>query len=247
MNYKVINTFFLNCYDLEIWFNLFDHLCLEEKRFEFIKRLYSFNFSENRSKIHWDFHCDVRLVEFRIEENKWTFTGSVFNEAQINIQKLKTTTKFEEMCEIARLAHLNYAISKINQITLLIHDCVYTKDARLIRFEFIENLNNMMDRQSEQFHEIEKSYGKDNIGDEYIYSMIKPLRDLLVNVIIKENCPFIEVNAKLKSIRLLMRLEWYMKSGNIRSTSNYKIFIDLLMNSKVLGENEIEVWEKIEN
>ena len=63
----------------------------------------------------------------------------------------------------------------------------------------------------------------------------------------KESCPFIEVNAKLKSIRLLMRLEWYMKSGNIRSTSNYKIFIDLLMNSKVLGENEIEVWEKIEN
>jgi hypothetical protein len=46
---------------------------------------------------------------------------------------------------------------------------------------------------------------------------------------------------------MLMRLECYMKSGNIRSSSNYKIFIDLLMNSKVLGENEIEVWEKIES
>ena len=38
-----------------------------------------------------------------------------------------------------------------------------------------------------------------------------------------------------------------MKSGNKRSTSNYKIFIDLLMDNKVLGEKEIEVWEKIED
>jgi hypothetical protein len=38
-----------------------------------------------------------------------------------------------------------------------------------------------------------------------------------------------------------------MKSGNIRSTGNYKIFIDLLMENKVLGENEIEVWQKIED
>ena len=79
----------------------------------------------------------------------------------------------------------------------------------------------------------------------YIFSMIEPLRDLLENVIIKEYCPFINVNVKVKSIRMLMRLEWYMKSGNIRSTSNYKIFIDLLMDKKVLGENVIEVWEKL--
>ena len=37
-----------------------------------------------------------------------------------------------------------------------------------------------------------------------------------------------------------------MKSGNIRSTSNYKIFVDLLISRKLLGENEIEVWEKIQ-
>ena len=77
--------------------------------------------------------------------------------------------------------------------------------------------------------------------------MINQLRDLLENVIINENCPFININSKVKSIRMLMRLEWYMKSGNIRSTSNYKIFIDLLIDNRVLGENEIEVWEKIED
>ena len=83
-----------------------------------------------------------------------------FIESQINIRKLKATMKFEEMSRQARMAHLNYAVSKINQIIVLIHDCVYTSDARLIRFEFIEHLNNMMDRQSEnpQFQEIEKSY-----------------------------------------------------------------------------------------
>ena len=74
--------------------------------------------------------------------------------------------------------------------------------------------------------------------------MIKSLHDLLEHVIIKENCPFIDVKGKVKSIRMLMRLEWYMKSGNIKSTSNYKIFIDLLMDAKVLGEKEIEVWER---
>ncbi len=30
-----------------------------------------------------------------------------------------------------------------------------------------------------------------------------------------------------------MRLEWYMKSDNIKSTSNYKIIIDPLMDAKV--------------
>jgi hypothetical protein len=37
------------------------------------------------------------------------------------------------------------------------------------------------------------------IGEEYIFSLIKPLRDLLENAIIKENCPFINVNGKVKS------------------------------------------------
>ncbi len=45
---------------------------------------------------------------------------------------------------------------------ILIHDCVYTKDARLIRFDFIEHLNKMMDRQSQQFQTIEKAYDMEN-------------------------------------------------------------------------------------
>ena len=82
----------------------------------------------------------------------------------------------------------------------------------------------------------------DDIGEEYIFSLIKSLHDLLEHVIIKENCPFIDVKVKVKSMRMLMRLEWYMISGNIKSTSNYKIFIDLLMDAKVLGKKE--VWER---
>ena len=35
--------------------------------------------------------------------------------------------KFEEMYELARMAHSNYAISKINHSIILIHDCVKKK------------------------------------------------------------------------------------------------------------------------
>jgi len=55
--------------------------------------------------------------------------------------------KFEEMYELARMAHSNYAISKINHSIILIHDCV-------------------------QFEAIEKAYGMDKIGDEYIFSSL---------------------------------------------------------------------------
>jgi hypothetical protein len=63
----------------------------------------------------------VRLVKFRKDENKWT-PAQFFNEGHLNIRKLKTTMKFEEMCELARMAHLNCAISKINKAIILIHD-----------------------------------------------------------------------------------------------------------------------------
>ena len=86
---------------------------------------------------------------------------------------------FKEMCVSARMAHLKYTISKINQAILLIHECVYTIDARLIRFEFIAHLNNMMTRQSQQFENIQKAYSSDDIGEDYIFSSIKSLRDLL--------------------------------------------------------------------
>jgi hypothetical protein len=43
------------------------------------------------------------------------------------------------------------------------------------------------------------------------------------------------------------KTEYYMNKGYITSTSNYKIFIDLLLDAKVIGEDEIEVGERIEN
>jgi len=82
-------------------------------------------------------------------EPKWRYTGSVFNEDHLNIRKFKNIMNFKEMCISARMAHLKYTISKINQAILLIHECVYTIYARLIRFEFIAHLNNMMTRQSQ--------------------------------------------------------------------------------------------------
>ena len=53
------------------------------------------------------------------------------------------------------------------------------------------------------------------------------------------------MKSKLKAVRLLIRLEYYIENGYITSTSNFKIFIDLLLDAKVKGE--IEVEERAEN
>jgi len=72
----------------------------------------------------------------------------------------------------------NLWISKINQAIILIHDTVYNKDVRKIRFDFMAHLHKMMARQSEEF-EFEKE-------EEYVCSMVKPLYDLLNEVIINK-------------------------------------------------------------
>jgi len=53
--------------------------------------------------------------------------------------------------------------------------------------------------------------------------------------------------SKIKAIRLLMRLEWYLNNGSIRGSSNYKIFIEILQDTKILGDKEIEISEFIES
>jgi len=87
------------------------------------------------------------------------------------------------MCELSGISHLKYELIKINRAIILIHDCVYTKDARKIIFNFTDHLHKMMIRQSEEF----------DIGEEYVCSMGKPLYDLLNKVIIKDHSPFIKV------------------------------------------------------
>ncbi len=68
----------------------------------------------------------------------------------IKISSNKIKTKYDEICELARVSHLKYAITKINQAIILIH-----KDARKIRFNYTNHLHKMLVRQSE--HRIHKS------------------------------------------------------------------------------------------
>jgi len=44
-----------------------------------------------------------------------------------------------------------------------------------------------------------------------------------------------------------MRLEWYLNNGNIKGSSNCKMFIEILHDTKILGDKEIEVVEYIES
>ena len=119
------NAFRPNCFDLEAWYNVFDYKWLDESRYEFIKSMYCFNFSANRRKVNTNYHLDRRYVELKRKEPKWTFTGSIFNEHFQNIRKLKKKLNYNEICEEARLAHRKFALSKVNQAIVLIHECVY--------------------------------------------------------------------------------------------------------------------------
>ncbi len=237
-NYR--NAFRPNFFDLEAWYNVFDYKCLDENKHELIKSLYCFNFSADRRKVNIDYHLDRRQIELKRKETKWSFTGSIFNEGYQNIRKLKSKLKYNEICEEARLSHFKYALFKINQAILLIHDCVYIKDARKIRFEFNDHLEKMMERQRSGYDLIQKEYGMDDIGEDYIISMIKPLSDLLNEILLKEYCTFIKAVSKTSTVRLLIRLEYYMENGYIVSTSNYKTFIELLQDAKLIGDADIE-------
>ncbi len=163
--------------------HFFGNKDLEKNRHEFIKKLFCFNFSIDKKKTDLNYSIDRRIVIMIQEKPKCSFTSSIFNEHNLNFKKLKKIFKYEEMCELAGISHLKYELTEINQAIILIHDCVYTKDARKIIFNFTDHLHKMMKRQSEEF----------DIGEEYVCSMGKPLYDLLNKVIIKDHSPFIKV------------------------------------------------------
>ncbi len=97
-----------------------------------------------------------------------------------------------------------------------------------------------MERQRSDYDLIQKEYGMDDIGEDYIISMIKPLSGLLNEILLKEYCTFIKAVSKTSAVRLLIRLEYYMENGYIVSTSNYKTFIELLQDAKLIGDADIE-------
>ncbi len=61
------------------------------------------------------------------------------------------------------------------------------KDVCKIRFDFMAHLHKMMARQSEEFE-----FEKEDIGEEYVCSMVKPLHDLL-------NKPLGDLKKKLRN------------------------------------------------
>jgi hypothetical protein len=65
---SIIESYRPNCFDLETWFNTFDSVLgvIEINFAEFLKRLYSFNFSLKGDKTtHKYSSADIRLVELK--------------------------------------------------------------------------------------------------------------------------------------------------------------------------------------
>jgi hypothetical protein len=74
--------------------------------------------------------------------------------------------------------------------------------------------------------------------DKYTFSIQRPLHQILENVIIKEHGSLSRAIDKLKSVRYLLRLQWRVNNDRITGDVNYKMFLDLLSDTKMKRLNQ---------
>jgi hypothetical protein len=93
---------------------------------------------------------------------------------------------------------------------IVINECMYEKDIRILRFDLLEHLQAMIETQEKHMAGIYSSYKTptEEQDDKYTYSILHPLHQILENVIIKDHRPVIKAVDKLNSVRYLLRLQW---------------------------------------
>ena len=116
------------------------------------------------------------------------------------------------MLEHTQRAHIGYFNKKINQMIIIINECICTRKilGSWSRFDLLEHLlQTMIETQEQHMEGIYSSYKTpiEEQEEKYTYSIIRPLYQLLENVIIKELGPLIRAEDKLKSVRYLLRLQ----------------------------------------
>ena len=102
---------------------------------------------------------------------------------------------------------------------------MYEKDIRILRFDILEHLQTMIETQEQHMEGIYSSYKPpiEEREENYPYSIICPLHQLLENV---------RAADKLKSVRYLLRLQWRVDNDQITDDANYKMFLELISNTK---------------
>ncbi len=110
---SIIESYRLNCFDLETWFNTFDSVLgnIETNYAEFLKRLYSFNFSLRGGKpTKINTLIDIRLVELKEDwkESKWYFSGNGTTEHRSFVARNLKKYTLSEMLKHTQRAHISY-------------------------------------------------------------------------------------------------------------------------------------------
>lgn len=62
------------------------------------------------------------------------------------------------MLEHTQRAHTSYFNKKINQMIIVINECMYEKDIRVLRFDLLEHLQTMIEKQEKRMEGIYSSY-----------------------------------------------------------------------------------------
>jgi hypothetical protein len=102
------------------------------------------------------------------------------------------------MLEHTQRAHTSYFNKKINQMIIVINECMYEKDLRVLRFDLLEHLQTMIEKQEKQEKRMKvfTARTRHQLKNKKILS----LHQLLENVIIieqQEHGPLIRAADKL--------------------------------------------------
>ena len=92
------------------------------------------------------------------------------------------------MLEHTQLAHTSYFNKKINQMIIIINECMKEKDIRILGFDLLEHLQTIIKTQEKHMEVIYSSYKTpiEEQEEKYTYSILRLLHhQLLENGIIK--------------------------------------------------------------
>jgi hypothetical protein len=173
------------------------------------------------------------------KESKWYFSGNDTTEHRSFVARNLKKYTLSKMLEDIQRAHISYFNKKINQMIIVINECIYEKDFRILRFDLLEHLQVLIETQEKNMAGIYSSYKTptEEQDDKYAYSILRPFHQILENVIIKDHGPMIKAENKVKSVRYLLRLQWGVNNNRITGNINYKMFLDSLNVDKLEHEH----------
>jgi len=92
------------------------------------------------------------------KESKWYFSGNDTTEHRSFVARNLKKYTLSKMLEHTQRAHISYFIKKINQMIIVINECMCEKDFRILRIDLLEHLQVMIETQEKHMAGIYSSY-----------------------------------------------------------------------------------------